>query len=391
MPNPVRPSGFIALNPAHTRFAVMAAPSDIPAFGACPEAPRDVLWVDLRDQPARADLSRLGATRSGFFDGKLLDGVGPTTLATRSANRAPPLDAARAIRELVHSRWASKRAASSGGEVIAPCEGVLFGLRGATPEATTIRDGERVRFSNLVWLAYRIDLFRKRSESSLSLARFVRVLLGALGGGAQAAAPPSAVAHAILRAFDRAFTSVERLARAGLVLHDLRPDDLSADGVVLRLRRSSLASCATVAGLVPLLSIVRAFRELTWFFRSRFAAIAEAGPPVSSTERDFCAAIVTAFEEAREHPLFHRERILDRIVASLPRAAHGEGEQLAEAYADIMGGGSKREVVASFDESPDLVDIERRVAELSRCTCHELEVSLPKLERLVRDVDGAAR
>jgi hypothetical protein len=231
-------------------------------------------------------VTALGALDEGVYRGKLLDGIGASGLelgvGEPTARLVVPM-----LTEVVAARWLTRRLDAEDRARFVLCESAL--LRDG--EATSIRSGDFVRFSNLVWLAHRIDFFRKKSHASLSLTRLLRTFASALDPAVENPTPP-AIAAAFERSFANASAAAAALAAHG-VSAEVAADDIDTRGRIVRLGTPSFATEPTPSALPE--RIARRYRELAWFFGTRFAGIASAGPPVTSVEREFAGALAAKF------------------------------------------------------------------------------------------------
>jgi hypothetical protein len=319
VPVPLRRASFRPVFAAHERFAVVIDGGRIPAFGATlrpPDGP--MAYCDLRAHAVHGTVAAIGAARSGFFAGWHLDGIGATTLAREPT--PPHLDATAAIRTLVLDTWVASRCR----DALLPCEGVLLDEAGSG--AIAIRRGPFTRFSNLVWLADRLDFFRHGGDTFVALPKFLRIYLAHVGDRPPIDPSARTIAEVFFGVFERALGNVEAVLRLGLPF-DLRPDDIDTRGTLLALRPASSPVAAS--------SLVAHFRGLAWFFRTRFAAIAVAPPPITPAERTYAAAIAHAF--ADEDQLLYDDTQLQQRFAALG--------------------------IAGLDPNPDLAALDERLAD----------------------------
>ena len=285
VPIPVVPRPYRGLAEADAPFAIAMAGERIDAFGATASAPTEELaWCDLRDEPAAGSIATLGALSAGVYRGKYLEGIGASGLELGLA-RTEPLDRSVALRELAVARHLDAVLGDDRVRFVL-CESVLLGDRAAI----SVRSGDFVRFSNLVWLAHRIDFFRKKSHASLSLTRFLR-LFGAALDPALENPTPAALSGAFVRSFEAARAALGALAAAG-VASVLDVDDIDARGRIVRLAAPRFAAANDSVDGAP---VAKRYADLAWFFGTRFRGIATAGPPVSQVERDFAGALADAF------------------------------------------------------------------------------------------------
>lgn len=328
VPFPLATGNFVPVVEAHGRFNVTTSGVGIPAFGAnLTPPPGRHLFADLRCDPTRGLAAPVGAQGAGFFDGKFVSGVGRTLEAPPAApNRA------RAVaRELLYGAWFQRAWAEHPASKRRPpplryCDGALFRGPMAELEAISLRPGLFCRFSNLVWLGHRIDFFRNKGSATLTLPQFVRTFLREVG--LQTSPEPDALARAVEGAFERAIESAQLLWGLGFAFARTRIP-LDTHGTLLSLGDFALLEHPFVGETLaesgasgePTRSwalLVRDFRSLAWFLRTRFHAISRAGAPLTDIERDYCAAVSSAFS-ASMHPLFDDDSLVAEFCSQMSK------------------------------------------------------------------------
>ncbi|HKE18398.1 MAG TPA: hypothetical protein VKB80_26150 [Kofleriaceae bacterium] len=380
----MRPSRFVPLAPEHARFNVETFLGALGPFGAHDgkSPPPDVLHCDLQDNPDITFRGRLGSGRTGVYRGKYLKGVGRTPLAGNWADSGDLFHhtghfrASGAIREYLVSVYLEARGC---GDAINPCEGVLLAPRarelgayladrapeedGPHPwrgdlslQALTIKAADFTRFSNLVWLANHLDFHRTRGEATTTFTRFLVELVAALDPGRTPdETTPESIAGAFLRSVDRGLDSLHRFWRLGVSWASLH-NNFAVDGRFLDLeapvilgapllgileaapcRELRLPHRQTFSGLFEPLGFILNMRMIAWSLRTRFEAIAAAGPPVARGEREFAGAVARALAAAlRGHVLTSRRALEEHVFGWVDAAVplrRGERRPLREAIA----------------------------------------------------------
>jgi hypothetical protein len=402
VPVPVRASRFVPLAREHARFNVETFPGALGPFGAHDgRGPGpDVLHCDLQDNPDISFRGRLGSGRTGVYGGKYLKGVGRTPLA---GNWADPGDlyhhtghfrASGAVREYLVSVYLEARGC---GAAVNPCEGVLVAPRadalrgyladrereedGPHPwrsdlslQALTIKGADFVRYSNLLWLANHLDFYRSGGEATTSFTRFLVELVEAMDPGrTPEQTSPESIVDAFLRSVERGLDSLHRFWSLGVSWASLH-NNFAVDGRFLDLeapvilgapllgvieaepcRELRLPHRSTFSGFFEPVGFVLNMRMIAWSLRTRFEAIAKAGPPVARGEREFAGAVARAFAaRLRGHVLSSRRALEDLLLgwadAAVP-LGRGERRALREAIgavyrAHLGGGGSDGEAGA---------------------------------------------
>jgi hypothetical protein len=366
IPVPVRASRFVPLAREHARFNVETYPGALGPFGAHDgrEPTPDVLHCDLQDNPDVSFPGRLGSGRTGFYGGKYLKGAGRTPLAGNWANpgdlyhHTGHFRTSGAIREFLISVYLQAKGC---GDAINPCEGLLVAPRaesldgylrdreaeGPNPwrsdlalQGLTIKGAEFTRYSNLLWLANHLDLYRSHGEATTSFTRFLRQLVEAVDPERPAGqATPESIADAFLRSVDRGLDSLHRFWRLGISWASLH-NNFSVDGRFLDLeapvvlgapllgvieaeprRELRLPHRASFSGLFEPVGFILNMRMVAWQLRSRFEAIAKAGPPVARSEREFAAGLARAFAAGlRGHLLWSRRGLEELLLGWVDRA-----------------------------------------------------------------------
>jgi hypothetical protein len=358
IPVPVRASRFVPLAREHARFNVETFPGGLGPFSAHEgPASTELLYCDLQDNPDVSFRGRLGSGRTGVYGGKYLKGAGRTPLA---GNWADPGDlyhhtghlrASGAVREFLISVYLEAKGC---GDAINACEGVLLAPRaealggylrsraaeGANPwrsdlelQGITIKAAGFTRYSNFIWLANHLDLYRSQGATSTSFTRFLRQLTLAIDPGrAPGEATPETIAAAFTRSVDRGLDSLHRFWRLGLSWASLH-NNFSVDGRFLDLeapvllgapllgvieaepcRELRLPHRASFSGLFEPVGFVLNMRMIAWHLHSRFEAIAKAGPPVSRREREFAAGLARAFGAARRGSVMSSRPALEELL-----------------------------------------------------------------------------
>lgn len=328
VPFPLATGDFVPILEEHERFNVTTSGVGIPAFGANlvpPTGPH--VFADLRSDPIRGLAAPAGARGSGFFDGKFVSGVGRTL----DASPRDPGRARAVARELLYGAWfqgawARHPASRRRPPPLRYCDGALFRESVTGLEALSLRPGLFCRFSNLVWLAQRIDFFRNKGSATLTLPRFVRTFLSQVTAAASPDPDPEALAKAVEGAFERAIDGVRLLWSLGFVFHRAELP-LDTAGTLLSLGDFALLGRPFLGQTVghantrggPAQSwalAAREFRGLAWFLRTRFDAISKAGAPLTDVERDYCAAVAAGFTESR-HALFDDEALVSEFCSQM--------------------------------------------------------------------------
>ena len=367
IPVPVRGSRFIALDRRYAAYNVETAPGRLFPFGATPRTRRrdELLLCDLQDNPDTSAPGRLGSGRAGVYRGKYLKGVGRTLLA---GNWADPDDlvhhtghlrASAAARELLVSVFLQAKGL---GDVLNPCETVLVRRKDRALRSYLVENLERrgvivarrnpwsadlalqaisvkpagfARYSNLLWLAQHLDLYR--TGTAPSLAAFVELFLASVEPGVRVPDPtPDTVAQAFARAVDRGLERLHRCWRIGVTWTSLH-NNLTADARFLDLEapvilgvplvgllgteprdRLVLPHRAALSGIFEPYAFVLHMRMIAWALRSRFAAIARAPNGVTRSQRDYAHGLAAAFGDAtRGHVLFSRGLLIRRLLGWL--------------------------------------------------------------------------
>lgn len=345
---PLRRSSFVPLHDAHAEFAVETA---MDGWG---DVLPDPLYSDYQTNPEMCVLGRLGSGRAGLYRGRYLKGVGRTRLA---ANWASPADVfhhsghqatSGATREYLVSVYMRAKGYA---HLINPCEGILvkpaapilrdYLLPQLSPElaanppqyfnsdlalqAITLKPEGVTRFSNFVWLSLNLDLL----GGGFGTDEFLQLWVQQLGGAPESWRDPRVAAALFFDNLEAALVNLHLFWKSGVLWGSLH-NNFSVDGRYVDLEGPALVG-RPVAGLVlagphdeiqlphsqMISGVLEAYgfglysQMLTWFFKTRFAAIAEL-PGTRSAGLAAAFSESLASEEAARK-LFEREQLSARL------------------------------------------------------------------------------
>ena len=353
-PVPVRPSRFVAGDPAFAQFNVEAAQDRIPAFAFAKAAGQEVLHYDLQTQLLGNARGRHGSGRSGVYRGRYLKGVGRTPAAANWDDASDiyhasgHLSVGSAIRERLITAFLEARGL---GETIVPCEAVLlarltpaearavrreesssrahFVASDADLMALTVKPADFARMSNFV---FALDHFTGYPQHLGELFLELERQLHPLGERAGLEGSPERIGRALERAFRRGLANFQAYARAGLFWSYLN-SNFSLDGRFLDLE-TPLYFGAPFVGLAVsepggvLRRDLLGFEEfgfiqhwrlflkwlksrLRWLAEPEVDGLQEARPFLRELSRELAARF------PRGHLLFNDEELTARATANL--------------------------------------------------------------------------
>lgn len=345
---PLRSSPFVPLHDVHAEFAVETA------MDGSADILDEPLYSDYQTNPEMCVLGRLGSGRAGLYRGRYLKGVGRTRLA---ANWATPEDVfhhsghqatSGATREYLVSVYMRAKGYA---HLINPCEGIL--VRPAAPilrdyllpqlsaamaanpppyfnsdlalQAITLKPEGVTRFSNFVWLSLNLDLI----GSGFGVEEFLRLWVQELGGAPEDSIDASVAARLYFDKLESTLVNLHVFWRSGVLWGSLH-NNFSIDGRYVDLEGPALVG-RPVAGFVlagrhdeiqlphsqMISGVLEAYgfalysQMLTWFFKSRFEAIAQLP---GNRSADLAAAFSQALAaEDAQRRLFECESLSARV------------------------------------------------------------------------------
>ena len=264
-PVPVRPSRFLASDPAFAACNIEVAQDRITSFSFAAAKAKEALFYDLQTQLVGNIAGRHGSGRSGVYRGHYIKGVGRTPAAANWSDGediyhgSGHLSAGSASRERLITAFLEARGL---GAAIVPCQAVLLGplspaearavQRGESSSralfarsdahmiALTVKPADFARISNFVFALDHFDGTPQHlGELFLDLERY----LHPPGARENLEGAPDGIAQTLDMAFRRGLANFRAYARAGLFWFYLN-SNFSLDGRFPRSRDTPLLRCA---------------------------------------------------------------------------------------------------------------------------------------------------
>jgi hypothetical protein len=333
VPVPVTPSRYVALDPAHQPWNVQTAPGRVASFSWDLDAlgEDEILLADLQLHPDDNAPGRLGAGRAGRYRGRVLKGVGRTSLAANWNRRDDRfhgngwLSASSALRERFITEALRRDGAA---HRVTPCEGLLLRALDA-PErdslaaaarasdwrlapldrvavALTLRPADHARFSNVLYGLHHHEASPAYfGDLLLRFMAYTRDGGGGDGGAPEDAGAPDEIARAVVDAAERSVARAIEWVRRGvwwLSFHD----NFTLDGRFVDLEtpvyrgapwvgfvRSAESGALHLAGFEAM-NVAWQWRLFARAFASRLRAVADDGLLPSAGARRFLREVAAA-------------------------------------------------------------------------------------------------
>jgi len=371
IPSPARTSSWTPLYSRHAELNVEVALGEVGAFGmrSTSEDPDSIILSDLQDVPDFSTQGRLGSGRTGFYKTKYLKGVGRTALAGNWADaddalhHSGVLPASGAIRELIVSVYLESEGA---GATVNGCEGLLLkplpeGVTASQPapldtklQGLTVKNSNFCRFSNLLWLANHLDLYRIGSDTTTSVVQFFGSFLECVSPeSSPSEARPHLLAEALFRRAEDSLEVMRRFWTAGISWGSAH-NNYAIDGRFLDLDLPVIIGAPLVGvlaneqvnflkglsprGLFEVLDLIRHVRTFVHAFRGRLQALGEMGHPVSANESNFALSMAASLANiAADHLFFSADAVTAMLLDWVESAVDMTAAQRRELTATVGG------------------------------------------------------